>query len=32
LDFLHNQLFKYAEDIAPLYQELKAGSSKESPG
>jgi len=31
-DFLHHQLFKYAEDIAPLYQELKAGYSKESTG
>ena len=29
LDFLHHQLFKYAEDIARLYQELKTGYSKD---
>ncbi len=29
LDFLHQQLFKYAEDIARLYEELKTGYSKD---
>ncbi len=29
LNFLHQQLFKYAEDIACLYEELKTGYSKD---
>ncbi len=29
LDFLHQQLFKYAKDIARLYEELKTGYSKD---